>query len=245
MKKPSIRKKQGAVLFLLTLVLSLLGLLGYVFADPTGPILVSNSTLSPSGTGLMRNDSGGTITVVVFSANQNNPSWKAYVGNISGALVLDDSSGYSIYNWEMTTVVGEVYATRASTVTWSTVACADDAFVTTEQGNMGMGASDTDNLNKTFNYTKHDAFWVSNNNISNSSCRTTYTFVNDSRQSDNETSYFQEVLLNSSTNIIYSTIIENNQLGFSENATYDFQMLVAENDQAAGNDAYYFWVELG
>jgi hypothetical protein len=245
MRKFLITEKHRSVLFLLTI--TTLSLVSYVLADPVGPTLTSNSTISQGGTPLTRNDSGGTINILVLDAVQNNPAWKAYVGNVSGTMVLDDSNGYSIYDWELSTVTGEVYASRSSSIDWTNVGCADQAIIDTEQTAMNMGSSDTDNINKTFNYTEHEGFWVSSNNITTNTCRTTYTFVNDSRQPDNLSSFFPEVLLNSSSDFIYSAILEDDQQGFSANpnTTYDFQMLVAEDEKTDGNTVYYFWVELG
>ena len=71
-----------------------------VKADPAGATVSDNVTATaatyfPDN----RSDAGGTITTMVLSAVQQNDKWKAYVGNVSGSLTLDDSNGYTIYRW--------------------------------------------------------------------------------------------------------------------------------------------------
>ncbi|GIU69993.1 MAG: hypothetical protein KatS3mg002_1229 [Candidatus Woesearchaeota archaeon] len=219
----------------------------FLWALPAGPVInyVSNSTSAPVSTS-RNQDEKGTITIIDIISSQQDYRWKAYVGNVTGNLVLDDASANTIYDWSLAVISGEVYVTRASSVSWSNVSCVNDSVIISEQSALGMGVSDSDNINRTFNYTVHRSFLVGTKNITNSSCRSTFTYVNDAPQTVSESARFQEVLLKDdiTQNLIYTTIIEDNQIGYSGD-TYDFQILVAENESSVTPTLYYFYVELG
>lgn len=219
----------------------------FIWALPAGPVInyVSNSTAT-SVSANRSTDAKGTITIVTLDSNQQDYKWKAYVGNVSGKLALDDGTTATIYDWTLGTPSGEVYVTRASSVSWDNVTCANDSVITNEQSALGMTDLDSDNINKTFNYTAHQSFLVGTKNITQSSCRNTATYVSDSPQVVDENALFQEVLLADSLtgSLIFTTVIEDNQAGYND-APFDFQLLVAENESSATPTLYYFFVELG
>ena len=218
-----------------------------IYALPTGPVItyVSNSSAAslPSN---RTQDEKGTITVITMVANQQDYKWKAYVGNVSGKLALDDGTAFTIYDWTMGTPSGEVYVTRASTVNWPNVTCASQAMIYTEENEVDISSATVDSINSTFNSQSHKSFSAGTVDIVNSSCRSTATYVSDASQVVNETSVFQEILLGDAgtSNLIYATTIEDNALGYN-NQTYDFQLLVAENESATVPFTYFFYVELG
>src|SRR3989338_4408240 len=88
-----------------------------VFAAPEGATVttISNSTKGTTAgtminaTGNNTANAGGMIFKIRLTATQQNTRWKAYVGNITGSLTLDDASGNSIYQWALstTTLSGE------------------------------------------------------------------------------------------------------------------------------------------
>jgi hypothetical protein len=209
---------------------------------------VSNSTKN-STTPDPRNDSKGTITVVTISAIQQDFKWKAYVGNVSGTLVLKDSADYSIYEWPgINNPTGIVYISRDSTVTWSTVRCANSTTILAEQEYLNHTVTASDNLNHTFSDTKHKSLLVGSVAVANSTCQSVKTWVNDSAQTDTEASLFQEVLLDDTSSIIYATIMEQNAQSYRNDTitTYDFQALVADSalPGVEGQTTYYFYVEI-
>lgn len=222
--------------------LALLVIVLLVNALPVGPTLKSNSTDSYTPKDpLMRNDSKGTVTTLDLNVTQQSYNWKAYVGNVSGRLSLQDSQNYTIYDWTYTEGEGEVYATRASSVTWSSVICANSTVVQTEDSNLNHASTNPDTINSTFKNNTHSAFYVGDVGFSTNECSyTAYTYVNSSASN-----HFQEILLydNDKNNLIYATLIENRTSGYN-NQNYDFQMLVSEDSTASGNTAYYFYVEL-
>lgn len=227
---------------LLFIVLSL-----FAAGVPSGPTItyLSNETKQPS-TAAMINTTGGSITTIVLNATTQDPRWKAYVGNVTGSLTLDDANDKTIYDWTLTSIVGEIYATRSSsTLNWSGANCSNSTHISNEEKTMNLSNKD-DNITRTFNSQSHGGFYIGTREIAANTCPSLRTFVNDSTQSAD----FEEVVLYDGTNetngnIIFATPLEQNAYGFDNN-TYDFQMLVPENGLPTwtGSTAYYFYIEL-
>lgn len=237
------------------LTLMLVGMLAiaialqYVSAVPGGASITSNTTAGvPTTTASNRSDARGTITTIVLDSLQQDQNWKAYVGNITGKLSLDDATGNTIYDWGLNSVnkSGEVYVSRASAPVWIDVTCVNGGNVTAEETFHNMTVAQTDNINKTFNYTSHAAFYVGTVQINASTCKSTATYVNDLRSNNpiNGNQVFQEVILqDSGANIIFTTLVTGNQTGF-DGRQYDFQIIVPESAIKATPTTYYFFTEL-
>lgn len=227
----------------LALLLSLCFLLQYSFALPAGASITSNSTdngptISPDG--ITNNRS--TITTMILNAIQQDQSWKAYVGNVTGTLTLDDSDNNTIYDWTgITTASGEVFASRSGTLDFSSVTCADAATVNTEHAAVNMTGTEVDSIRLTFNSTAHTPTTVAGTTLSN--CNMTSLYVNNVSQGQTGAADFQEFLMEEATNsLVYVAIMNDNTVGF-DGSNYDFQLIVAESDTEAPH-AYYFYVEL-
>lgn len=240
-KSPKIAfSKVIAIMFALILLIPL------VFANiPTGPTVVYNTTetanIAPS---TLINTSGGTFTTLFLNVTSQNYRWKAYVGNVTGKLTLDDSGNKSIYDWSLSTVTGNVYATRNSSIDWSSLSCAQRTTIYSEESSLGLVTSKEDSINSTFNNTIHKSFYAANSFITNSTCPAIATYLNDAAQTPDESASFQEILLEDSMNrMVYSTVIESSVLGFDNNP-YDFQMIVADDESTLSATPYYFYVEL-
>lgn len=222
-----------------------------VYAAPSGPTVVWNTSSWRNTSGATsRSDDGGHIVTLNLSLDQQTFNWKAYVGNITGKITLDDANSFTIYDWALTTIEGEIYATRNTSVTWTGVECANGSIVDAEMTNLNTTQTDIYSINNTFNWTVHDSFIVSGINISLSSCPSTATYVNDTAQDiDGEgvAVNFQEVLLQQDRKLIYATILEQNAISYIGNtsSTYDFQMIVGEAESASNPLTYYFYGELG
>ncbi len=215
-------------------------------AVPTGPqINITGIENGTSRSATILNTTGGTITTIVLNATTQNPHWKAYVGNVTGKLVLEDASNYSIYEWSISTVAGEVYVTRSSTtINWDSIVCANSSHVSQEETAMNHTSSADDSISNTFTRTTHQSFWTGSVEFNEDVCDyTLITYINDTPQTTTEN--FQEILLWDGTYIVYTTIIENTTLGF-DIGYYDFQMLVPEKgwEGPVSSTAYYFYVEL-
>ena len=208
-----------------------------------------------TGQGTLFNTSGGSVTTLTLNGTTQDVRWKAFVGNITGQLSLDDATGSTIFNWDITTVTGEVYATRAAaSINWTYINCSYTNA--TEQENWLMNHTNADdNISATFRQQSHSSFFVGTIVISTNSCPSLRTYINDTIQNVD----FEEVVLydggpnwffnrSNSTgfkNIVYATIIEQNVKGF-DSETYDFQMIVPENGAESWQSAtgYYFYAEL-
>ena len=222
-------------------------------ATPEGPTVtyVSNSTRAVNASAIVNitggaslNTSGGYIFAINLNAFQTNSRWKAYYGNVTGTLTLDDAAGSTIYRWPISsTLTGNVYATRsATTVTWASINCASVAQIETEN-NAISHTNPNDNITQTFNSTNHTSFTVAGATLSN--CRSTSTFVNDNPQNQSYNDTFPEIVAYDGTSIVYATRIETNKNNYAT-VPSDFQLLLPENGLAnwASSIAYYFYVEL-
>lgn len=231
-------------------LIALLGLFVVVsymsIADPTGATILTNSTSgTPSSTAGNRTDERGTITTLTLDSLQQDQQWKAYVGNVSGRLSLDNAGGFTIYDWTLSgSIAGEVYVSRYSSPTFSNVSCANIGNISLEHGFYNMTLTQSDSINSTFNYTLHDAFFVGSQSITADSCRSTATYINSAAQTMDGSQAFQElILMDSSNRLVFVTIISDNTAGY-DNSEYDFQMIVPENDVNSTSTTYYFFTEL-
>lgn len=243
MKKQNNKKTKGRIVVSTLFLLGALVLFSLVAATPTGPSAINvtaNETKSTTP-GQMVNISGGIISKINITASVQNPHWKAFVGWIDGKFTLDDSSGSTIYDWTLSTVGGEVYATRASgTANWGTISCADAGEITAED--LALDHTGEDNITSTFTPSSNlQTFVVAGTTISAGTCSSTSTYVNNVTQSG----VFEEVILHDGSNIIFTTILEEDEQGY-DGSTYDFQMIVPENanETWSSSTAYYLYVEL-
>lgn len=243
MKSIKLNGSYGIIVMILAAVTVIMA----AYAAPIGPTItiISNETKQPASAAII-NTTGGSITTIVLNATTQNTRWKAYVGNVTGALTLDDANDNTIFQWSLTAVTGEVYATRASgNVNWSGANCSNSTHISNE--NLALNHSNKDdNITKTFNQQSHDGFFVGVREILANTCFSLRTYINSTSQSAN----FEEIVLYDGSNvtngnIIYATPLEQDAYGF-DNSTYDFQMIVPENGLATwtGSTAYYFYVEL-
>ncbi len=217
------------------------------FAVPEGPTitLLGNQTNTPDVASII-NTTGGSITTVFLNATTQNIRWKAYVGNVTGKMTLDDAAGQTIYNWPVSIPSGVIHATRKSTtVSWTDIQCANLTHIENENNAINQSLSE-DNITTTFATKLHRTFYVGTTEINNNTCYSVHTYSNSTAQS----SFFDEVALYDGTNVtngnlVYSTMIENNIRGYN-NQTYDFQMIIPENGLPTWSSsiAYYFYVEL-
>jgi hypothetical protein len=229
---------------MLLMLIILLGSAMFSIADPTGATIVSNTSQTPtSASAGTVTTAGGSFTTLILNATMQTPRWKAYVGNASGRFSLQDATNMSIYDWDLAAVSGEVYASRNNSITWSSIRCAVNATVATEQVQLNITTTKEDSINRTFNNTVHRGFYVGTTLIANSTCRAIATYVNNSRQAAAENASFQEILLDDTQRLVYVTLLEQDRQGYN-NAPFDFQMIVAESEFNPSPSPYYFWVEL-
>ncbi len=215
----------------------------FVLAQPTGTdvthIVTDLVEESPPDS---RTDDGGTITTLVVDALQQNPRWKAYVGNITGSLTLDDGDGNTIFNWalDQASISGEIYSSRSDSIDWGDIDCAAGATISSEESFLSISSASADSISNTFNETVHPTITVGLADQDN--CPATSTFVDSARQ-DQSGSDFPIVLLEDPTDLIYVTPINPSTVGYDGGSLFDFQLIMANNPE--DTTTYYFYVELG
>jgi hypothetical protein len=251
----------------------LFSLIEFAIADPTGPtvtVLGNSSKGSSPGTKINSSINGsltpaGYIFTASLTALQQNTRWKAYVGNVTGTLTLDDANDNTLFEWTLSSISGEVYATRASTtINWSGINCTwrgegvsrynESNRTVEERENSALShTSKDDNITITFRYANHSSLSVGTRNIGKNECFALQTYTRDAAQAftDSDTANFTQVILYDGTNttngnIVYETRIENDKVGYRTDSTYDFQILLPENGALgfSSSTAYYFYVEL-
>jgi len=217
-----------------------------VGAQPTGTNITYNFTDTPSPTAASSlTTAGGSFTTLVLNGSYQTPRWKAFVGNVTGILALDDSSGRTIYDWSLVVISGEVYVSRNSSITWSNVGCVSNSTILAEESLLNINDNGSDSINRTFNETVHASFYVGTTQITQSSCRAIATYVNDTKQAVSVNANFQEVLMEDTTTStpVYATILEDAASGYNLDA-FDFQIIVPEDETAVSPTPYYFYAEI-
>ena len=216
-----------------------------ITADPDGPTdvnVTANKTKSTTSTKMV-NTSGGYISTVNISATVQNLRWKAFVGWVNGRFTLQDEGGSKIYDWNLASTGGEVYATRTqNAVTWASIRCARYNELVAED--TALSHTKADNITTTYTSTANNTkTWViAGKNIGISDCYSLNTY----RANTTQTDYYEQIPLTDTTYIVYATWIENNIIGYDNSTVYDFQILVPENGSALWTSAtpYYLYVEL-
>ena len=248
----------------IVVLIALLTLSYEVFAAPQGAGQVIKGTPDRrSGAGL-DNATGGTIiqaqagnvTSLIINSTRLTSRWQGYYGNITGTITLDDAFNNTLYNWQLASPQGEIYASNGSAtgaVTWGNIFCFNytnnlsngNGMIqrfngTALESMIGSTTGDRDNVNGTFNASFTGSFAVGATSISSTSgCKQTTLFVSDLYQ----TTKFVEVLLSDNDSIVFTSLLEQDQTGFS-GSTLDFEMIVGENGDVTAATNYYFFVEL-
>jgi hypothetical protein len=189
---------------------------------------------------------GGNVTELRIDALTVTKTWQGYFGNVTGNIHLDDANNNSFYVWgNATSLSGEIYAARNSSIQWATINCTNSTQRTAEEAYLGVNAVDGDSITNTYGGASHPAFNVGLRPITANSCYNTNVYVNGSSQNAS----FYQVLLSdyagNASNIVYATLIENDEFGYN-GRQMDFQLMVGENehDGNSGPTTYYFFVEL-
>lgn len=234
--------QKTATIFSLTIIFVLI--IGLTTAQPVG-----TGTLSPVSSERGTNPTAGTLAIE--GGNVTNlgdlysqsitPKWAGFFGNVSGDITLEDASGNVFYNWTTADPDGEIFATRDSSPTWAGIACATSGQVGTE-GDELLLDSGSDNITNTFCEAcgNHSAFGVGAESFTDDQC----TFrTNAYNSSGSQTENWDNVLLYEGTNIVYTTIMNQNSNGF-DGDSWDFHLLVAENSSTSVLTTYFFYIEI-
>ncbi|PIN89795.1 hypothetical protein COU60_02780 [Candidatus Pacearchaeota archaeon CG10_big_fil_rev_8_21_14_0_10_34_76] len=235
---------------------------------------VGGANATETGTESFTVDSPGNVTAFagnVSSVNINGRSstqaWQGYYGNVTGTLVLTDSSNNILYDWNVADPRGEIMFSKNDSITWSNIQCfnytaagtfADDTSNAGATSNFGMNLSQihdefnilsnhVDSVDRTFNTTGglgHPLFYVSSLQFSAGECQSTRLYVNSQYQA----SAFDNVLLYepSTSSVVFTSVVEyQGSTGFNGDVQ-DFQALVLEDGHGTNTavTTYYVFVEL-
>lgn len=250
------------------LILALFSVVVFADPDPSGPANIdrgaSERRTADSNDGIVEPSTAGNVTSLNINSTEITKRWQGYYGNVSGLITLDDANNNTLYNWQLASSDGEVYASNGSSVTWSNIQClnftADESSAEGYRYNLssannliGLGSDSEqakeDSVNATFNLTYGDAgsgttdetFEVGSVTIDNAAnCSMANLFNSNGWQS----SSFHEVLLTDNESIIFASLLENSVAGF-QNIGIGFEMIVGVNGtDSTTTDNYYFFVEL-
>jgi hypothetical protein len=228
--------------FSLTLVVGLFfSSVGLVFGVQAPGLTTGESgrySDSFAGSGTALGAQAGNVTEVNLAGTQVTTHWAGFYGNITGNITLQDANGNLFYDWQgLGAPSGEVYASNTSTVSWSTIACANAANMTNTNNFLGMTASNSDSVFNTYDAQSHGGFSVAGTAISADSCNSTNAYTNTGA----DAGLFQQVILSDSLNVpVFATIINASATSF-RNTGVDFQLLAG----VPGSGTLYFFIELG
>lgn len=178
---------------------------------------------------------GGNVTDMDLFSSSITAAWHGFYGEVDGNISLEDAIGNKMYQWAGNESDGEMFASLSNAVNWAVIGPKNNC--TADEAYTGTGS---DRTNKTFTASSNPAFTVGGTNIAINTACTTYTYVNSAPQAAN----FSEVILNSTTNIVYTGLLENDVTGF-DGSTHDFQIIVPDNSTNPVPLTYYFYVEIG
>ena len=237
-----------------------------VAAAPESPdkiTVTSNGRNSKnSGSTISQQAQAGNVTGLIVNYTRITEAWQGYFGNVTGAIVLDDANNFTLYDWQMASPLGEIYASNGSSVTWSKVYCMNTSSNRNVNGsstnpnnvfyninasqielNFGISQTDTDGLSETFNDTFTSSFSTGSVGIDTTDgCSSAHPYTDEFYSNA-----WDELLLSDNNSIIFTALLEQNQNGFQPGSeTFDFQLMVLENGHLSDTAAtpYYFFVEL-
>ena len=249
------QKKLVGIFLGIALFMAVLLLITVEAVDPVPPNsidILRNVTKNTTGAQFI-NISGGRIAHIDINATIQNPRWKAFVGNVTGKFTLMDPEGETVFDWTISSITGRIYATANDTaLSWSTVNCSNVTSLEWENDKFNHTRAD-DNITITFNATfnstdnktysgSHNPFYVGGIYMDASTCPTLNTYESSNPQDTD----FEEVALYDGNNMIYASILEDDEAGYSGD-TFDFQMIVPEIALPgySSSTAYYIYVEIG
>lgn len=201
----------------------------------------------------------GNITSMDVTGYSITQSWQGYFGNVTGTVMLADSSENIMYNWSLASPEGEIYASTNNTIEWNYIQClnfdADGSYgdlgtggvpggmnllgtnLTQLETRFGIVSNDVDGVNETFSLAgTHEMGGGFNhslfytNNFEFSAGECYSTHVLGPSGSIIDAS-FEEVLLYepSTASVIFASLLDEETPLGFDSDPHDFEMLVLEN----------------
>jgi hypothetical protein len=180
----------------------------------------------------------GNVTQANIAGNVSTDKWAGFWGNVSGAKVLTQGGLVNIfYQWAWTPASGGrvCLVPSADAFAWATAAAATSSAIDTA---WGFNASASDSANQTLNETC--SIKLGSSTISGS--------VGASTGPNLAGDTFQTCAINDGTtsakgHFAFCVAMQNNGTLFN-NATGNYEVIVAANNTAASTETYNAWIEL-
>lgn len=156
--------------------------LAIAVTTPEGPttFTINRASRRAPAAVVSKNAYAGNVSEVILTGQTVTQTWAGYYGNVTGLITLDDVDNFTMYDWSLASPRGEVYATYAATVDWTTgnvrcwnwtAAAAEDLSITEFEGGssapvyagLGLTDADIDGVNETFSIygaKNHSDFFV-------------------------------------------------------------------------------------
>ena len=221
---------------------------GIVSATPEGATMDENVSASTKVASTVGTDNaqGGYITGLNATVEQSTAKWQGYCGNVTGSIVLEDSSGNEMFNWGWTAAKGgEVFATTASSITWATLYAVDTAERDHATGGInalwGWQTDQTDDADATFNNAA-GSVTVASTDIS-STVATTADAILPTGQGWQTLVIADDDAVTARDDYIFVGLICNDKTGVF-GSTADYQLIVPVTDTPGTTVPYYFYVEM-
>lgn len=178
------------------------------------------------------NVTAGNITLLNLSSTQQTFRWVGLYGNVSGEIKLGNSQSNVLYSW---TAIGKyVYASTASSISWTTVNISNLTGILTAFPYLDNGS---DNYTLTFDTTgtiDSEILGV----IPNVPTAVTYNSTG--------SPIWPTYSLMDGTNVLFATQVNASGNNAFSNETVNYQMIIPENGLGQNTlpTEYYLWVEL-
>ncbi|MBU0979448.1 MAG: hypothetical protein KJ709_01460 [Nanoarchaeota archaeon] len=185
----TIKNLGSAILVMTLMIAAVVSVYAVVLPSQPDGMHIEGSATRSYINGSVQNQSRGYIYYSEMNMSQMSNKWIAYVGNISGTYAIMDPAGYKLYDWQITDLTGEVYATKesgriASTAdlyaggipNWAVMKCANSSMLNRETKEFNHSGSDVDRLNNTFTTANFQTptFYVGETKIMDSNPDTTW-----------------------------------------------------------------------
>lgn len=216
----------------LTLVAAFFLVTSMVLAAPTGGgVDVGASVRYTEGIAGNNTIIAGNITAVNVSGNTITTRWAGFYGEVSGGILLGDSTDNVFFQWSVTDPTGSwVYAANGTVSDWSSsnIIALNSSFLPSY-----LLQDSGDNFTNTYNWS--GSFNSSSLDVAN--CPYTYTWQNGTQGAAFATYGLQTA---DNSTLIWAGAVGSNLESFDNTSTTDYQILAPA---VTGGQQYFFYLE--
>lgn len=236
------------ILILLLVVSSYL-----TFAQPESFTILNSTSSRRNFTGITSLPViAGNVTALSIHGSTTTQTWHGFFGNISGSLVLSNGANQMMYDWNISSARGQIYATTNSSINWAlgNINCYNfsitnyvDYFTLDYlENSFNIPSHADDGINETFKGITHPSFYVGYNVIPPNRCHSTNLYSSGVPS----TNFTQTILYaNDSRSVVFTSLMDGKNIGF-DGSPMDFQMIVPADGRNGSTTptTYYMYIEL-